>query len=175
VRRIVDALKLDSDVEGVHADVTERGAIVCEGAVAEGWAGDRGEPAIEDGELGGETVEDRQIVRRVSAEVIDNAVGGGDVRLLGVVGADEALHVGLAVGACDSTEDLGVDGGEVMMRIRQELAAKHGLGQDGDVGFGGIGVGLVTGEAVDIGVSGLEGTEHVVEGTILQHENDHMF
>ena len=71
---LVDTLEFDADVEGVHADVSEGGAVVGEGAVAKGGARDRGEPAIEDGELGGEGVEDGEIVGRVGAEVVDDAV-----------------------------------------------------------------------------------------------------
>ena len=88
---VVDALVLFADVEEVHADLTEGGAVVGEGAIADRWAGDGGEPAIEDGVFRGEGGEDGQLVGR---EVVEDFLRVGDVLLLVVVAADEALHGG---------------------------------------------------------------------------------
>ena len=92
-----------------------------------------------------------------------------------MIGADEALHVGLAVGAGGSVEDLRVNGGEVVMGVWEELAAEFGARLDRDDGSGGVRIGFVAGEAVDEGVGGFEGSEHVVEGAVLQHENNDVF
>ncbi len=56
---VVDALILLADVEEVHADLAKGGSVVGEGSVTDGGAGDRGEPAVEDGKLGGQRGEDR--------------------------------------------------------------------------------------------------------------------
>jgi hypothetical protein len=55
---VVDALVLLADIEEVHADLTEGGAVVGEGTVANGRAGDGGEPAIEEGVFRSEGGED---------------------------------------------------------------------------------------------------------------------
>jgi hypothetical protein len=69
-------------------------------------------------------------------------------------------------------EYLQVDGGEMMVWIGVELALVLGERLDLDQGAGGVGIGLVASEAVDVRVSGFECAEHVVEGSVLHHENN---
>ena len=88
---VVDCLVLLAFVEDVHADLAERGAVVREGAVADGWTGNGGEPAIEDGELGREGGKDGQLV---GGEVVEDVVRVGGILLLVEVALDEALHSG---------------------------------------------------------------------------------
>lgn len=98
-----------------------------------------------------------------------------DVLLLVVIAANEALHGGRERRPLRGiAEDLEINGGEVMIGIGIELALIFGERKDWDLGSGGVGIGLITGEAVDGGVLGLEPAEHVVEGAILHHENDDM-
>ncbi len=98
-----------------------------------------------------------------------------DVLLLVIVAAHEALHRGRERRPFGGVaEDLEVDGGEVVVRVGIELALVFGLGLDGYLGSSSVGVSLVAGEAVDGGILRFEGAEHVVEGTVLHHENDDM-
>lgn len=98
-----------------------------------------------------------------------------DVLLLVVIAANEALHGGRERRALRGiAEDLEIDGSEVMIGIGIELALVFSLGKDVDLGPGGVGIGLVAGEAIDGGILCFEPAEHVVEGTILHHKNDDM-
>ena len=169
---VVDVLDGLALVEDVHADLAEGRAVVSEGAVTDGGAGDGGEPAIEDGVLRGERGEDGELVW---SEVVEDVVRVSDVLLLVEVAGDEALHGGrqrrTVLGA---VEDLEVDGGEVVIGIGVELALVFGERLDGDLGAGGVGVGLVAGEAVDVRVCGHERAQHVIEGAVLHHQDDYM-
>ena len=124
-----------------------------EGAVADGGAGDGGEPAVEDGVLRSEGGEDGELVRR---EVVQDVVRVLGVLLLIEVALDEALHGGgQRCPVLGVVEYLQVDGGEMMVRIGVELALVLGQGLDLDQGTGGVRVGLGAGEAVDVGVVAL--------------------
>ena len=68
-------------------------------------------------------------------------------------------------------EDLQIDGGEVMVRVRIELALVLGEWLNLDLSASVVRVGLGAGEAVDVGILRLEAAEHVVEGAVLHHED----
>ena len=107
------------------------------------------------------------------SEVVHDLVGVREVLPLLEVALDEALHVGDARGALIATEDLQVNGREVMIGVGIELALKLGERLRKDLipcvsGFDG---------PVDPSICGthrLERPEHVVEGAVLHHEHDYV-
>lgn len=166
---VVDALVLLAHIKEIHADLAEGGAVMSEGAIADRRAGDGGEPTVEDGELGGESGQDGQLVR---CEVVKNFLRVGYVLLLIVVAANEALHGGREWRSFGRvSEDLQVDGGKVVIGIGIELALVFRQRLDRHLSAGGIGIGFVAGEAFD---GCFEGAEHVVERAVLHHENDNV-
>ena len=177
-----DAFVLEAVVDGVlwlmeggdvgmieavgHGDVSVAGGAVDEEAVGPGGAGERTEPAVADGEVFGEGVQDGQEVQRVIAH--DGwVIGWGGAGDGGVV-VNEAAHV---VG--DLEEDVAL----LVERAGIELALSVGELLIGDVGMGvGVSVrGAAGGDAIEIGNELLEVAQHVVEGTILKHEDDDVF
>ncbi len=82
-------LNLRVGVEHAHVDVAERRAVVREGAVAQRRTGNRGEPAIEDGELGRQRGQHRQFVGR---EVVHDLARVLDVPAHREVALHETLH-----------------------------------------------------------------------------------
>lgn len=99
----------------------------------------------------------------------------GHVLLLVVVAAHEALHGGRQRRSFGGiAEDLQVDGSEVVVGVGVELALIFGLWEYGDLSASRIGVGLVAAEPVDGGILRFECAEHVVEGTVLHHQDDDM-
>ena len=97
-----------------------------------------------------------------------------DVFLLIEVTLDEALHVSDAIGAGISAEDLQIDGREMMVGIGIELPLKLRQRLRLDLSAGRVGIGQLSSDAVDLRVHGCERSQHVIEGTVLHHENNDM-
>jgi hypothetical protein len=82
---------------------------------------------------------------------------------------DEALHVGGSIVTPGASINLEIDTGKMMVWIVVKLAFKLGgclHSHDSPVG---IGIRFVARKAVDLGIFGLQGSEHVVERAILHH------
>jgi len=101
-----------------HADVTERGAVVGEGSIAERRPRDRREPPVEHRVLARQRRQHRQLLGR---EVIHHIARVLDVPLLVEVAGDEALHAGHVA----AVEDLLIDRREV-----ERLLAAHVAGRE---------------------------------------------
>ena len=79
------------------------------------------------------------------------------------------------MGYGDPAEDLEIDGWKVMIGVGIELALELRIGCGFDGFAGCVEVELAAGEAVDGWVHAMESSEHVVEGTVLHHEDDDVF
>src|SRR6266702_929427 len=102
----IDTLVLLIPVEDVHADLTKGCAVVGKSPVTQSRSGNRGKPAIEDGELCCQSAEGGQLIW---GEVVEDQVGVVHTMVLIKVAFDEALHGRLAIGIlgwCDPAEDL---------------------------------------------------------------------
>ncbi len=62
-----------------------------------------------------------------------------------------------------------------MVGVGIELALVLGQGLDRGSTTGGVGIRFRSGEAIDVGVVGVERSEHVVEGAVLHHQHDDVF
>ena len=172
VQPLVHALELGVRVEHFHPDVAERGAVVGEGAVAERRAGDRREPAVEDRELGRQRGQHRQLV---GGEVVHDLARVLHVPALREVAVHEPLHRRDPIGRRVAVEDLEINSRKMMVGIGIELPLILGKRLRRRNGAGAVRIELRPVDAVDPGVGRLQGTEHVIEGAVLHHQDDDVF
>src|SRR4029077_13555930 len=84
----------------------------------------------------------------------------------------EALHVRHAGRTRVATKDLQIDRWKMMVGIGIELTLKLCMGQRPDGRARCVRIAELVADAVDPRVNGLQGSQHVVEGTVLHHQND---
>ena len=93
------------------------------------------------------------------------------VRLREIV-LHETLHIGEAPIALLPAVDLQIDAGKMVVGVRVELALELSVGLDFYGRALGVGIGFVSGEAVDLGVFLHQPAQHVVEGAVFHHQDD---
>ncbi len=162
----VDALDIPSDIENVHADLAEGSAIVGESAVADGGAGNGGEPIVKKGKFLGESGKDGKFLR---LEVIHDLLSTLSVFGLSEIALYEALHVGDAAIALLAAKDLKIGAGKVVIRVIVELVLIVGERLDIDGTSTQVRIGFVPREAVDARVGFFQRAQHVVEGAVFHH------
>ena len=131
-----------------------------EGTIADGGTGDRREPAIEEGVVQRQRSEHRQLVLR---EVIHDLVRVVHILLLLEIALDETLHAGDVVTVLVTVKQLQIDRREVMIGVGIELALVFRERLDKDLIALRVRIALGAVEAVDLGVYGLERSQHVIE------------
>src|ERR1051326_1702758 len=117
----VNAFDRLDDVEGVHIDAAERGAIVRKSTIADSRPGNRSKPSVEDGKFEGQGRQHRQIVL---LEVVHDLLRMGDIAPLIEIAFHEPLHIRGSSWALASAEDLQIHRGQTGVRVGVELSLK---------------------------------------------------
>src|SRR5260370_37477456 len=158
------------NVKEVHIHVAEGSSVVRERAITNGRPGNRGKPAVENGVLRCELSEHGQLSRR---KVRHEGVGSVSVSALRGVTLDEALHVGgAAASSRRAAEDLEVAAGEVMSGVIIQLDLEFRVRLHWNHRAVRVGLGFVSGQAVDSRMLSPQSSKHAVQGAVFHHEDN---
>src|SRR5262249_43922557 len=108
-------------------------------------------------------------------EVIHDLARVQDIPALTEVALHKPAHRWNPVWRHAAVENLQVDSGEVMIRIRIELSLIRRLRFDWRGVSGRIQVRFAASQSFDSRIDRLEPTQHVIEGSVLHHQDDDVF